>query len=59
MSSKKIYTILIELTDSKPSSQMYYKNIFQNSNLDWKTVYMLPRIVTKDSRLVVFQYKIF
>ena len=30
---------------------MYYKNIFQNSNLDWKTIYMLPRIVTKDSRL--------
>ena len=37
---------------------MYYKNIFQNSNLDWKTIYMLPRIVTKDSRLQVFQYKL-
>ena len=58
MSSKEIYSILIESTDSKPSSQMYYKNIFQNSNLDWKTIYMLPRIVTKDSRLQVFQYKL-
>ena len=58
LSSKEIYSILIESTDSKPSSQMYYKNIFQNSNLDWKTIYMLPRIVTKDSRLQVFQYKL-
>ena len=37
---------------------MYYKNIFQNSNLDWTTIYMLPRIVTKDSRRQVFQYKL-
>ena len=51
LSSKKIYSILIESSDSKPSSQLYYKNVFQNSNLDWKTIYMLPRIVTKDSRL--------
>ena len=58
LSSKEIYSILIESTDSKPSSQMYYKNIFQNSNLDWKNIYMLPRIVTKDSRLQVFQYKL-
>ena len=57
LSSKEIYSLLIESTDSKPS-QMYYKNIFQKSNLDWKTIYMLPRIVTKDSRLQVFQYKV-
>ena len=37
---------------------MYYKNIFQNSNLDRKAIYMLPCIVTKDSGLQVFQYKL-
>ena len=58
VSGKKIYSIIIESTDSKPSSQMYHKIIFQNSNLDWKNIYMLPRIVTKDSRLQVFQYKL-
>ena len=58
LSSKEIYSILIESTDLKPSSQMYCKNIFENSNLDWKTIYMLPCIVTKDSRLRVFQYKL-
>ena len=31
---------------------------FQNSSLDWKTLYVLPRIVTKDSRLRVFQCKL-
>ena len=50
--------ILIESSDSRPSSQWYYKNVFQNSNLDCKTIYMPPRIVTKDSRLWVFQHKL-
>ena len=52
------YSFLFEFSDSKPSSQFYHKNVFQNSNLVWKTFYMLPRIVTKDSRLRVFQYKL-
>ena len=50
LNSKEIYNILIESTDSKPSAQIYYKKFFQNSNLDWKTMYMLPCIVTKDPR---------
>ena len=58
LNSKEIYNILIESTDSKPSAQIYYKFFFQNSNLDWKTIYMLPRIVTKDSKLQIFQYKL-
>ena len=58
LNSKEIYSILIESSDSKPYCQLYYKNVFQNSNLDWKAIYMLPRIVTKDSRLRVFQYKL-
>ena len=58
LSSKEIYSILIESCDSKSSAQLWYKNIFQNSSLDWKTKYMLPRIVTKDSRLQIFQYKL-
>ena len=58
MSSKDIYSTLIESGDAKPSSQFYYENIFQNPNLDWKNIYMLPRIVAKDSRLRVFPYKL-
>ena len=58
MSSKEIYSILTESSHSRLSFQLYYKNVFQNSDLDWKTIYMLPCIVTKDSRLRVFQYKL-
>ena len=58
LNSKEIYNVLIESTDSKPSAQIYYNFFFQKSNLDWKTIYMLPRIVTKDSRLQEFQYKL-
>ena len=58
LSSKDIHSILIESSDAKPCSQFYYENIFQNPNLDWKTIYMLPRIVAKDSRLRVFPYKL-
>ena len=48
LSSKEISSIPIESSDPKPSSQLYYKNVFQNSNLNWKTIYMQPRVVTKD-----------
>ena len=40
----------------KKSSHLF-ENTFQNSNLDWKTTYVLTRIATKDSRIRVFQYK--
>ena len=58
LSSKEIYSILTESTVSKSSSQMYNKAIFQNSNLVWENIFMLAGIVTKDSRLYVFQYKL-
>ena len=34
LNSKEIYSILIQSDDSKPSFQLYYKNIFHNSYLD-------------------------
>ena len=52
------FTSLFTNSNFSKSQRMYYKNIFQNSNLDWKNIFMLPRIVTKDTRLQVFQYKL-
>ena len=37
LNSKEVYSILIESHDSKPA-QLNYKNVFQNSNLDSKTI---------------------
>ena len=58
LNGKEICSILIESVDSKPSSQFYHKNVFQNSSLDWKNIYVLLGIATKDSRLRVFRYKL-
>ena len=57
LNNKEIYSVLNESDASKPSFQLYYENTFQNSNLYWKTTYVLTRIATRDSRIRVFQYK--
>ena len=42
----------------KPTSQVYFENIFKNFNFDWNKIYILPRLVTLDSVLRSFQYKV-
>ena len=39
-------------------SQSYFEKIFKNSNLDWKTIYLLPCIATADTTICVFQFKL-
>ena len=51
LNGNEIYSSLIESSESQPSFQLHYAIFFQNSNLDWKTRYVLPCIVTKESRL--------
>ena len=58
LTSKKIYDILISASEIQPTSQNYYQEIFQTTNLDWKIIYTLPRIVTLDTKFRVFQYKL-
>ena len=57
LSSKKIYNFLIAQKEGQTSSRLYYQK-FSNSNLDWKNIYLLVRIVTKDSNLRIFQFKL-
>ena len=42
---------------STPTSQQYFKNLFPYLNLDCKLIYLLPRILTKNTSLRAFQYK--
>ena len=42
----------------KTTSQLYYKGYFNNFDFNWKSIYLLPRMVTVDTKLGVFQYKI-
>ena len=57
LSSKEIYNFLITLKEEQTSSRFYYQK-FSNSNLDWKNIYLLVCIVTKDSNLHAIQFKL-
>ena len=58
LSSKEIYNFLIAQKEEQTASRLYYQQKFSNSNLDWKKIYLLVRIVTKDSTLHAFQLKL-
>ena len=57
-SSKEIYSFLISQKEEKTSSRLYYQKKFNDCNLDWKNIYLLVRIVTKDSKLRALQFKL-
>ena len=58
LNTKEIYNFLIAQKEEQTASRLYYQKKFSNSNLDWKTIYLLVRIVTKDSTLRAFQSKL-
>ena len=42
---------------STPRSQQYFKTLFPHLNLDWKLIYLLPQILTKNTSLRASRYK--
>ena len=47
LTAKEIYINLIYMTNCKPSSEMYFDNLFQNNFSGcWDQIYILPRKVT-------------
>ena len=44
LSSKEIYNFLIAQKEEQTSSKLYYQKKFNDSNLDWKNIYLLVRI---------------
>ena len=59
LNSTILYEILISNNSLKPSPQLYFEQLFPSiANEDWKKIYLLPRKVTLDTRLRIFQYKI-
>ena len=49
----------ISVNNSRTRSQLYFEDLFQNKGIYWKHVYLLPRQVTVDTNLRIFQYKNF
>ena len=53
-----LYETLIAANKIKPTSQTYFENIFSYFKPYWKSIYLLPRRVTLDANLRMFQYKL-
>ena len=53
--STERYSILISKVQNKSSSNIYFENLFNQYNIDWQTIYMLPRLVTYNIYMKSFQ----
>ena len=58
ISSKMAYQKLIRPLSKPPTSQLYFEKVLGFDKVEWEKVYILPRIVTIESSLRLFQYKI-
>ena len=57
LDSKYFYSTFIDKISSVPTSQKYFNRLFE-PNLEWDKIYLLPRTLTSDSYIHVFQYKL-
>ena len=55
---KELYSLSLVLKNEFPMSQKYFCNIFPNLQIELKKVYLLPRKVSSDTNLHMFQYRI-
>ena len=58
LTSTEIYSILTLKVQNKPSSNIYFENLFNYHDIDWTAIYMLPRLVTHNTYMRSFTYKI-
>ena len=58
LSSEELYSVLITKVIDKPSSNVYFENVFPNTKFDWTKMDILNRIKTINMYLRSFQYKI-
>ena len=57
LNSATLYEILNDANKVKPTSHIYFGNVFPNFKPDWKSICLLPRRVTLVANLRMFQYK--
>ena len=50
--------ILISKFQNKSSSNFYFENLFNDNDIDWVTIYMLPRLATYNTYMWSFQFKL-
>ena len=54
----ELCSILILKVQSKSSSNIYFENLFNHDDIDWTANYVLQRLVTHNTYMRPFQYKI-
>ena len=59
LNSSELHNMQFLLKVEKPNSQTYFEKSFQNLELEWKDIYNLPRRVTINTNLRIFQCKLF
>ena len=52
----EIYSILISKVQNKPYSNIYFENLFNDYDVYWTVIYMLPCLVTYNTYMESFQY---
>ena len=55
---KELYSLPIFLKTEILTSQKYFIRLFPNFQSDWKDTDLVPRKVTIDTKLRIFQYKL-
>ena len=58
MSVKAAYKILIRPLVKAPTSQKSLEKLLCRQDLNWASIYMIPQMVTVESKLRIFQYKV-
>jgi len=58
INTQNIYNILKTKNQTIPSAQIKYNAIFRIKKDEWKNIYLMPRLCTKDNTLKEFQFKI-
>ena len=58
MSVKDAYNSLVKSLQKPPIFENTLEKILDTSNVDWPTIYMMSQMVTIESSLRIFQYKI-
>ena len=58
LTSTEIFYILILKVRNVPSSNVYFKSLFNHDDIDWIAIYSLTRLVTHNTYMTSFQHKI-
>ena len=49
---------MVSRAQNKPSSNIYFQNLYNDYNIDWTTIYMLSPLIIYNTSMTSFQYKI-